>query len=304
MQLRPFIFSEALGCAPIAGPMLESYFAHHDQPLTLFLFDDDYFVNNYPSKVSVVRIGDQSESLFPSKPELKQAFQMGHSGTALLWASILDSGIADSYVHLDADNIYLGNVLDEILDRVRTFNLVGYRRPYAKAPNVLPFWQRVQMKFATDTVHTFAMGVRPLSKHLRMTRGALEKEIGGFHRFGRFGAIIPNLDFFDRTAKRLSPFAGKTHFLEEGSELKRWGLPSQRFYDHKVLSISAVGSGYAFSIRTPDGVPESYVKYALSSWALYNSLFLGMPCSIAPLDAPELVARASQIDRKTWKVTP
>jgi hypothetical protein len=301
MKEKQLIFTEALGCAPIAHPMLDSYFAHHENPLTLFIYDDEDFVNPKPELLTVVRVSDSPEWWYPAKSELKAAYSKGHRGTALLWARIFSSDVADRYIHLDADNIYLGNVVDEINQALDLgYDLVGYRRPYAKAPNKLPLWQKLMMFLSTDTVHTFSMGVRiAATSSLKSTR-VLEREMLGFHRFGKLGGIVANLDFFDRTSKRISPFARQTFFLEEGAAPKSFGKPSEDLFKKKFLNFSAVGSGFNFWLNQPDQVPESYVMHAKKSFALYNELFLGLDCHIEPLNSPELVNRASKIDRTTW----
>lgn len=301
MVERQLIFSEALGCAPIAYPMLESYFAHHNEPLTLFNFDDEEFVNPKPKVLTVVRIGESPESWYPAKSQLKAAYSRGHEGTALLWSTIFSSGVADRYIHLDADNIYLGNVVDEITSALECgFDLVGYRRPYAKAPNILPLWQRLMMFFSTDTIHTFAMGVRISESPNLAARLLLEREIRGFHRFGKIGAVVASLDFFDRTSKRLSPAASKTFFLGEGGGPRRHGLPSEPFFTEQFLNFSAVGSGFSYLQNEPNHVPDHYVLHAKRSFALYNSLFMGLPCDVEPLEAPGLIQRANKLSRETW----
>lgn len=299
---KTLIFSEALGCAPIAYPMLDSYFAHHKDPLTLFIYDDDAFENPNPELLTLVRVGDSTD-WYPSKSELQDAYSRGHNGTALLWSRIMGSGLAERYIHLDADNIYLGNVVDDINQKLDLgFDVVGYRRPYGKAPNKLASWQRMLNFFATDTVHTFAMGLRMAASSNAEAKLGLEREIRGFHRFGKIGAIVPNLDFFDRVSKRLSPAASRTYFLGEGTRPRRHGFPSEPIFTERFLNFSAVGSGFSYMQHEPNNVPESYVSHAKRSFALYNSLFLGLPCEIDPLEAPDLIQRALKIDRQTWTV--
>lgn len=301
MTEKQLIFTGALGCAPIAYPMVDSYFAHHKNPLTLFICDDEDFVNPKPELLTVVRVSDSPEWWYPAKSELKAAYSKGHRGTALFWSRIMSSGVADRYIHLDADNIYLGNVVDEINQALDLgHDLVGYRRPYAKAPNELPLWQKLLMSLSTDTVHTFSMGVRiAATSSLKSTR-VLEREMLGFHRFGKLGGLLPSLDFFDRTAKRLSPFSRLSYFLGEGSHPKRFGSPSDDVFNLKFLIFSAVGSGYAFIQREPEGVHNSYVEAAKSSYALYNELFLGLPCEVSPRKDRGVLERAGRIDRLTW----
>jgi hypothetical protein len=283
--------------------MLRSYFAHHNIPLKIFLYDDDEFINEFPDMLEVIQITDNPHSYLPSKSALKLAFKEGHKGTALLWASIFSSSVASSFIHLDADNIYLENVVDEIVEKLDSHALVGFRRPYALAPNMLPLWQRIHLRFATDTVHTFAMGVKLEGKKHKGDNESLAREIRGFHRFGRVGAIIPNLDFFDRTAKRISPFASGTWFLGEGNYPRRFGSDSGPLFVSKLLEFSAVGSGYSFCVNEPEGVSSSYVLHAKRSYAIYNKLFLGLPCDVE-VEVPEgLARRVSRIDSDSWKIT-
>jgi hypothetical protein len=268
----------------------------------MFIYDDDDFTNEFPEKLEVIRVTNNPHPYLPSKSDLKLAFMEGHKGTALLWASIFSSGVTTSFIHLDADNIYLGNVVDEIMEKLDSHSLIGFRRPYALAPNKLPLWQRIHLRFATDTVHTFAMGVKFEREKYAEIGEPLAREIRGFHRLGRVGAIVPNLDFFDRTAKRVSRFARKTWFLGEGTKPRRFGSDSGPLFVSKLLEFSAVGSGYSFCVNEPEGVSSSYVLHAKRSYAIYNKLFLGLPCDVE-VDVPEgLAQRVSRIDTDGWKI--
>jgi hypothetical protein len=146
------------------------------------------------------------------------------------------------------------------------------------------------------------MGVRLEGKNDECDREFLTREIQGFHRHGPVGAFIPNLDFFDRSAKRISPFAKRTWFLGEGTSPRRFGSDSGPIFISKLLEFSAVGSGYSFCVEEPEGVSSSYVLHAKRSFAIYNKLFLGLPCAVEADVPASLARRVSQIDIDSWKI--
>lgn len=270
--------------------------------LHIFVYEHDP-IPALDDKMTLVRIGSKEARGFSSKNDYLEAFKRGHSGTARLWSEIVrEYSDYDAFVHLDGDNIYVGNVVTEILAKLRTHDFVGFRRPYFRHPAKLPIWMRALFFFRSDTVHTFAFGFRRSAIATKLEH--LAERIRGVHPIGRLSWFLPALDFFDRVVHEAGP--GKTlSFLGEGVRAGRFrGQPSQPYFENLVLSFSAVGSGYSYLFHGAQGVPEDYLHYAKSSFALFNLHFLGLelPEDLEPLQSADLEERLANLDRQTWRI--
>ena len=299
-EKKNFVWTEAMGCAPVLAPSLESFLRHHKQPINVFMFDDDEFTNPNPERVFEIRVPRDGYLSSLSGKELAENYLLGHAGTARLWAWIFSSVSGNSLIHLDGDNIYVGNVLDELELELEASVIAGYRRPQFRHPAPMPLWQRLLLFFARDTVHTFAFGVQT-----KVIQGFSENQISslilgrGVPRFK--SGLAPVVDFFDRACLEFG--AGhEIGFMGEltASHAKR-GAPSNGLFARKVLSFSAVGSGYSFLTRGHEGVPLSYVNHAMASFALYASEFMvGQFSTPEPLDSPELASQLARLNKRDW----
>jgi len=67
-------------------------------------------------------------------PESKilKGYKKGHLGTAALWEHIINTRKEDFFVHLDADTIFVGDALREIIDALKFdgYASAGSRRVY------------------------------------------------------------------------------------------------------------------------------------------------------------------------------
>ena len=295
-----FVWTEAMGCAPILGPSIASFLTHHTQPLNVFLFDDDTFVNPDPERVFEFRVPRNGHLLDLSGEEVAEMYKRGHGGTATLWSWILSEIDAASLIHLDGDNIYVGNVLDELETKLESSKIAGYRRPQFRHPAPLPWWQRLLLFFSRDTVHTFAFGMQKvvtdgLSKD-RIFSLVMGKGVPKIK-----SASAPVVDFFDRACLELGANKAIAFLGEELPSPRKRGLPSNRRFAEKILSFSAVGSGYSFLTRGHEGVPVSYVTYAMASFGLYASEFLeGQFETPDQLGSPELISQLARLDKDRW----
>lgn len=296
-----FIWTEAVGVPEILPPTIASYLRHNNQTLNVFIYDDDEFENPNPDQVRVIKISDSKNSLHPSKEALKVAYKYGHEGTALLWSFLLSSNVASRYVHLDADNIYVSNILDEIELALKNFSVVGFRRPYAKAANMksLSLYQRFMFLSRPDTVGTSAIGLRaPRDKFVEQE--FLFRKILGRHRLPGLSLLWPQLDFFDSVTNHLARRGG-AWFLGEGSSPRYWGNPADPLSEQKFVSIGGVGTGCALwkAGRIKDLSP--YEEFALGSFAMYSAKFLDHNLALKYREPPEILSR---VDPETWTLMP
>lgn len=295
-----FVWTEAMGCAPILGPSIASFLAHHPQPLNVFLFDDDVFVNPDPKRVFELRVPRIGHFLDLSGAEVEEMYKRGHAGTATLWAWILSQIDANSLIHLDGDNIYVGNVLDELESKLESSQIVGYRRPQFRHPAPMPWWQRLLLFFARDTVHTFAFGVQKVVTD-GLSRDQIFRLVMGKGVPRIKSGLVPVVDFFDRACLEFGVNQSIAFLSEEFPSQGKRGLPSNEIFAEKVLSFSAVGSGYSFLTRGHEGVPLTYVNYAIAAFKLYASEFLGGQFD-APdvMGSPQLTSQLDRLDKERW----
>lgn len=294
-----FIWSEAFGCGELLNPLVSSFFAHHDLKLHLF--------GNVRDLDQLTVVDDRVSRVHPGHPafpesvarQVKIGYQTGHLGTARLWAYLIRQRREKYLVHIDADMIFLGDAVSDVLNALMSgFVLAGSRRVYRN--NSLGFANTYHTPDTVDT-HCFGFSRERVSRFSAVT---LTRRILGATRLDRLRRRVI-IDFFDPVSLELlrkgagayldSPFSGP-------HGLKDFDSP---FLKKLLIVRSAVGSGCAIS-KGFMNASEPYRSYALESWEIYSSFFLKRaPRYVHGVDA-DLEFLISQVDTETWtrKSTP
>ena len=126
-----FVWMEALGCGELLAAAISSYLAHHDYPLHVIGYSED--LNNLPASTLIIplEINTLSGELNLTESQTRAAYQYGHRGTALLWSKLVVHRDEELLIHLDADNIFVGEILSPIFKALdEGFAVTGTRRPY------------------------------------------------------------------------------------------------------------------------------------------------------------------------------
>lgn len=300
--MSEFIWTEAFNCGPLLDVVIPSYLAHHTRPIHVLGFDDDLSGLPRDPRVIAVRIDRstvrRSRSLPLSAtidgPFLSDGYSHGHLGTARLWAHVIKARPEDLLVHVDADLVFTGNAVDDVVEALSAGAvLAGPRRMYRNNLN-----NRDDVRRFPDCVDTLCFGFRrgalPASTYPGLVRRIRQRTY-----LDRLRRRVP-LDFFDSVSFDLMR-RGEVAYLDSPLEGSSGHRRSDSSFLSKLIEVrSAVGSGCAFSRGLGLDVPESYRNYALESYSVYAYYLLGEETGIPrPVPGP-LEERLQRIDKEKW----
>lgn len=306
--MKYFIWTEAIGCGAILRPFLESYAAHHDTPIHIIGYERDLEDLPRTGQFIPLVIGNPREGttapdseLRVSKNLVENAYESGHNGTALVWAMLAKERSEEILIHLDADTVFLGNVVDPVVEvALKGYGLVGTRRPYRHSRANKSRWQRLATHFMADTVNTHCFAFRRdlLDESLR----DLHMLMRGAHPNRAIGVLFPVIDFFDRVSYRLMRRGG-VFYLDSEDQGRHGEHTHESPHESKMITFSAVGSGYAFSRNPRADVPETYKHYAMKSYSLFANNLLGIKVDYEQLDNEFVKSQLSRLDRNSWTLS-
>lgn len=301
-----FIWTEALGCGEILTPMLNSFIHHHNFQIHAIGYKTDaVYMPDSPSIKPIilddVRATQNLQEIGTTESEIKKAYQLGHHGTATLWASLISTRKEKFFIHLDADTIFLGDVVSPIIERLREGNsVVGTRRPYRFRSSGKTLRSRLQHYFRRDAVNTYAFGFDKYCLDLPRTK--IIELINGNSGSRIINRIFPVIDFFDRITFHISR-TKDIYYLDSLKQVRSERHNQQGAFDSKMISFAGVGSGYAFFCGHAKSPSPSYEKFAISSYALYSKYLLGKDIGVPPLESPHLMKMLLRLDRESWCLT-
>jgi hypothetical protein len=298
MDKDVFIWTEALGCGEILRPFLDSYVAHHDLPVHVYIYEEDIsFVPSHPLIIPCV-LSDQVEVDGITRSVLREAYKFGHRGTATLWGSLIYARTEEFMIHLDSDSIFLAPVTSPIIAKLSAgFGVVGTRRPYRKRVNRKFNYFSFVHHFQPDSVNTHCFGFN--RKQIALEKSLLIGMIEGRARNRFVQRLIPIIDFFDRVTFYLRRKSGV--FYLDSQVQSRYGLHSRSGpIESSMISFAAVGSGCAYYKNPGSATSESYKDFAIRSYSLFSSTLLDKEIDYPKLDSPYLVSQLELLDKLTW----
>lgn len=299
MDYGTFIWTEAFNCPEILDPMVRSFFHHHkNHYLNIFLSksDREVFKFNHPRlRIHVLNRGLWAKLTLKSENYILKGFEKGHLGTARLWAYIFRGIRAQQYIHLDADQVFVGEVIADVESKLHEdFMLVGTRRPYLHRSYRKEGKDGRQLDLLPDVMNTDLLGIK--------RNGIKRKHSPLLVRRIRGARILrhPIIDFFDPIMFEIIRRGSKVYYLDSPSSGKQSSQnKNSRFFTSRI-SFAAVGSGVNFSKNPEAKTSSSYINFALASWSLYSLYLLDRKLSIEPLKDLELISRLERLDKKNW----
>jgi hypothetical protein len=297
--MKVFIWTEAFNCGEILEPMLASYLAHNKYPIHVYATEKDFQEAKVKSNL-VIFESLNSKSFFGKSLESKilKGYTKGHKGTAILWEHIIHSRNEDILIHLDSDNIFLADVIEDLIQAIEVegHDLAGSRRPYRSRHYRRDGKDSKQLDARPDTVNTdcFAFTKDKIKRHPRFW---LRRKI-----LGRRVSLKPVVDAFDPVTFEIIKQNGKVKYMDSPDA----GFHSTSNWNSKFLnsriSFAAVGSGCNFFKNGYGSVPEHYAKYAISSYSLFALELLNKDIGIPPLINEGITDKLKKLDKKTWKL--
>lgn len=294
LQKDTFIWTEALGCAEILSPMLSSYITHHDCNIHVFIYKDELDKIPTNKKIIPVLISDSNDKF--SKKYFAEGYKHGHLGTARLWSYIIKTYPAEYFVHLDSDTIFLDDIVSDLLLRIRDFGVVGSRRPYRFAAGKKKF-RALQFFLKPDAVNTHCFAFRNSFKKYSLDRLIQLISARNSNLINRI--MFPVIDFFDPVTFALRKKYG-IYYLDSENQGKHGHYSRYGAFEQKMISFSAVGSGYSFFHGNSKATSKSYEEFAISSYSLYSKYLLGKDIGVEPLKSEYLESLLMKLDVNTW----
>lgn len=300
MNSNVFIWTEAYNCGELLNPFLSSYLEHHHHAINVYGSNDDLDMISIKSaliKKCSLSASKQSE-IIQTERRIIKGYEKGHVGTSILWAHLIKTRTEQYLLHLDADTIFLGDVISLFFEdnRYKNYKLMGSRRPYLNRTYRKKGIDSFLLNRRLDVVNTdcFLFDRHYVSRwHTRL----LEKRIQG-----KRTSLAPVVDFFDPISFEIMRKGGSVYYLDS-PDLGFHGVTN---YDSPIferrINFAAVGSGINFYKNPMVKVAEGYRNFALSSYATYAKYLLDLDIGINPHDDVELNTRLKSLDRENWRL--
>jgi hypothetical protein len=297
-DLDLFVWTEALGCGEILEPCLKSYVTHHNTPIHVYVYKED--LGKLPEHPLIIPrvLTEELETDGLKKSTIVEAYKAGHRGTATLWASLIKNRHEKYFVHLDADSVFLADVVSPIIAQLRAgFGVVGTRRPYKKRGNRKFNYFSIVHNFQPDSVNTHCFGFD--RTQIDDDEQILTRLIQGQAKNRITQRVFPIIDFFDRVTFHLRRKSG-IYYLDSPTQKTSGHHDRKGPIESSMISFAAVGSGCSYYKNPHSATSDSYKDFALRSFALYSKYLLDQNIDFPILDSPFLVDQLERLDRSTW----
>lgn len=297
MSQDVFIWTEAYNCGEILNPMLSSYLQHHNLPIHIFLTKHDFEEVAIESDLIIPVFLDKDKFISKSKEsKILDGYKKGHLGTARLWDYLINSRKENVFVHLDADTIFIGEALKEIIEAInyKGYAIAGSRRAYRERGYRKKGLDSALLNLRPDTVNTdcFSFNKKKIRKHPRFI---LRRKIRG-----RRVSLFPVVDFFDPVTFQVINGGGNILYVDSPNEGNHSTLNTSSRFISSRISFAAVGSGCNFYKNGSKGIPVGYAQYALQSYSLFASEFLNKEIGVRKLDDKVLLGQLEKLDKIRW----
>lgn len=278
-----FIFTEIVHCGMIGRIAFQTFHKFHNRKLHIYGRKEDFFhIEDHPNNV-FHEIDD--------RPDIIEAFQAGHRGTSKVWTKAIFDAKEKYIVHIDSDVVFRGDAVEEVIQKLGEYDIVGSMRNYPNNPHK----HRDDVRFLPDVTATYCFGFNkeliPVREHHLLER-LVENTLDQFvvvelmQRYPWY-RYVPTLDYFDPVAFIIIQHGGKVCILSNdvmggfdnnGGKVNKYGeLNKDCDFGDKIVHFASVGSGLNFlgkiQKNQPIQVPTWYVEYALGKLDLYFRLF-------------------------------
>jgi hypothetical protein len=278
-----FIFTEVVNCGLIGRIAFQTFHKFHKRKLHIYGRSEDFLQLEYhPNNVYHSLDGNN---------DILDSFQAGHKGTSKVWTKAILEAKEKYLIHIDSDVIFRGDAVEEVIQKLGEYDLVGSMRNYPNNPHK----HRNDVRHLPDVTATYCFGFNkeliPVKEpHLleRLVENSLDNQIISDLRYKySWYKYEPTLDYFDPVAFIMIQHGGKVCILDkdvmggfdnDGGKVNKYGaLNKDCDFGDKIVHFASVGSGLNFLSKIQKGeaiqVPSWYVEYALGKLDLYLRLF-------------------------------
>lgn len=273
-----YIFTEMIRCGNIGAQAIKSFHKHHDAELNIWCSQEDvfYIPTHKNNIIHIIETGC----------ELYNDFDEGHKGTSHLWTNLileLPENIK-KIIHFDSDVYFRGNMVDDIIEGLNAYELVGPVRPYKNNKN-----NRDDIRQYSDVVQTYCFGFHRefITKNNTLNLLINKENLWNWVRGYSTTFIHDVIDFFDPVSFLILYNGGKCKTIDENiiGGIKSNGLRDNKYsilnndFDvgDKIIHFASVGSGLNFCkmIKSNKQIKVSppYIKYAIIKYDIYSRIF-------------------------------
>lgn len=297
MNNKPYIFTEAYGCAPILKKCLESFFKYHpDTTVHVFgTFKDFKELGKFKNVEYVDMSTDQ---------EMIQCFNHGHLGTAHIGAKVITE-YSKGYgyiIHFDSDVIFRKESISLLTDKIEEgYDLIGPRRCYKNNMN-----GRTDLSELADVSQTYFYAFNK-TKIGDYPFNILRHMVVGYHN----PLNHPILDYFDPVCFDMLKNGAKPYFLSpdevggltpEGNRKNKFEkLNSDMDFGENLMHFAGVGSGMKFYKNGPGNAAQGYVDWSIKRYGVYSSVVFGEELEGVEVDNETLDLLKSEINETVSK---
>lgn len=287
-----FVFTEVVHCGLIGRIAFQTFHKFHNRKLHIYGKTEDFLqIEYHPNNVY--------HSLDDNK-DIVDAFQSGHKGTSKVWTKAILEAKEKYLIHIDSDVVFRADAVEEVVQKLGEFDIVGSMRNYPNNPHK----HRDDVRFLPDVTATYCFGFNKDLIHIRephllerLIENSLDPAvIAELRSKYPWYQYVPTLDYFDPVAFTMIQHRAKVHILSndvmggfdnQGGKVNKYGeLNKDCDFGDKIVHFASVGSGLNFMKKMESGiaidVPQWYIDYALGKLDLYLRLFYNR--SILPDD--------------------
>jgi hypothetical protein len=269
---------------------------HHNYPINVYATDQDFEGLSVMSPLITFETLDSKGGFSSIERKILRGYKKGHKGTAILWEYLINEKIGDIYIHLDSDQIFLGDVVTDLVRAIKDegYAIAGSRRAYKNRSYRLGGRDGVRLNQRPDCVNTDCFAFK-INKIRRYPRFWLRRKI-----LGRRVSIKPSIDAFDPITFEIIQKGGKIKYMDSPESGFHYYTNLDSKFMKAIISFGAVGSGCNFYKNGHSGIPTGYSSYALSSYSLFAATFLNKEIDIPPLKNEILSIQIARIDKENW----
>lgn len=319
MKENYYIYTEIVNCGKIGKIALDSFHKYHKHK-----------VHVYGTRADFEWIQPNDNNIFIEVDEsILEGYKNGHIGTALLWEQVIKNCNSKYMIHFDSDTIFRENIIDDIIEKSKNYDIIGPTRNYHHNPqnikNVMHLTDLCQTnctlfnleKITSGKLSLFDLSIKQVFKIFKY----VIKKILGKIKMSAFAQKIhgsyslyplKTLDFFDQVMFDMISNGAKVYHLDfnEVGGLNQYGSRDNHYKDinnfptnykldfgSKLVHFSCVGSGMNFYLHPErqNGIGKDYVNASLDRYALFCKIFYNEDLKIIDLDKYKKI-----IEIKDW----
>jgi len=272
--MEAYILCIMVRCGEIGIKALETFHQHHPHlKINIYCSEEDLqYIPKHDNQI--IHVIDNNTDIY-------NAFNSGHLGTAMVYAKAILESTKPLIIHFDSDVYFKTNIIDDIIDKLQNYDLVGPIRNYKYNPN-----NRNDVRHLPDITQTYCFGFN--RNKITITNFNILTKMCQGNPIGLNHSVI---DFFDPVAFHILNNGGKVYNYDNnimggcnyyGKRENKYTITNKIFdVGDAIIHFAGIGSGQNFikmsQQNIPINVPDSYVNWCVKRYDIYSKLFFNRP---------------------------